>query len=62
MRRDWSVQPKDTGCFVRDLNLSRDEKEIVNMDIREHLEDLAKKICSGELSNMQRRSLAFMLP
>ena len=49
VRRDWCVQSKDTGRFVLDRILSREEKESVVKDIHEHLEDLAKKMRIGEL-------------
>ena len=49
VRRDWCVQSKDTGRFVLDRILSREEKESVIKDIHEHLEELAKKMRNGEL-------------
>jgi DNA polymerase alpha subunit A len=49
VRRDWCVQSKDTGRFVLDRILSREDKETVIKDIHDHLEALAQKMRSGEL-------------
>jgi DNA polymerase alpha subunit A len=49
VRRDWCVQSKDTGRFVLDRILSREDKETVSKDIHDHLEALAQKMRSGEL-------------
>ena len=49
VRRDWCVQSKDTGRFVLDRILSREDKESVIKDIHDHLEELAKKMRNGEL-------------
>jgi DNA polymerase alpha subunit A len=49
VRRDWCVQSKDTGRFVLDRILSREDKETVIKDIYDHLEALAQKMRSGEL-------------
>lgn len=49
VRRDWCIQSKDSGRFVLDQILSGQERDIVVAKIHEHLEDLAKRMRSGEL-------------
>mmetsp|Transcript_8937 Transcript_8937/g.20092 ORF Transcript_8937/g.20092 Transcript_8937/m.20092 type:complete len:1678 (-) Transcript_8937:137-5170(-) len=49
VRRDWSIQSKDSGQYVLDQILSGDEKEVVVNNIHNHLEEVAKKMRSGEL-------------
>lgn len=49
VRRDWCIQSKDTGRFVADQILSGEDTEIVVNNIHAHLEELAKRMRSGEL-------------
>jgi DNA polymerase alpha subunit A len=49
VRRDWCIQSKDTGRFVTEEILSGKDSEIVVQNIHDHLEELAKKMRSGEL-------------
>ena len=49
VRRDWCVQSKDTGRYVTEQILSGQENEIVVHNIHTHLEELARKMRSGEL-------------
>ncbi|GMI02114.1 hypothetical protein TrST_g14239 [Triparma strigata] len=49
VRRDWCIQSKDTGRYVLDQILSRQEKEIVVSSIHTHLEELAAKMRANEL-------------
>lgn len=50
VRRDWCVQSKDTGRYVTEQILSGQENEIVVHNIHIHLEELAKKMRSGDLA------------
>jgi len=47
VRRDWCVVSKDTGKYVLDQILSREESEIVVQNIHNHLEKLAEKMRGG---------------
>jgi len=49
VRRDWCIQSKDSGKFILDQILSGEEKELVVNNIHDHLEEVAKKMRSGEL-------------
>ena len=49
VRRDWCIQSKDTGRYVTEQILSGQDTEIVLQNIHNHLEELAKKMRSGEL-------------
>ena len=49
VRRDWCIQSKDTGRYILDQILTNEDKEKVVSNIFNHLEDLAKKMRSGEL-------------
>jgi len=49
VRRDWCIQSKDTGRFVADQILSGEDTEVVVNNIHAHLEELAKRMRSGEL-------------
>eukprot|EP00934_Nitzschia_sp_Nitz4_P001836 Nitzschia sp. Nitz4//scaffold294_size23022//6123//10997//NITZ4_008514-RA/size23022-snap-gene-0.2-mRNA-1//-1//CDS//3329546223//1836//frame0 len=50
VRRDWCVQSRDTGRFVLDQILSSDqEKEVSISKVLDHLEDLARRMRTGEL-------------
>lgn len=49
VRRDWCVQSKDTGRFCTDQILSGQDSEVVVENILTNLEELAKKMRSGEL-------------
>ena len=49
VRRDWCIQSKDTGRYVLDQILSGADRETVVTNIHTHLEELAKKMRSGEL-------------
>lgn len=50
VRRDWCIQSKDTGKYVLDQILSGQEREEVVSKIHTHLEELATKMRSNELS------------
>ena len=50
VRRDWCVQSKDTGRYVTEQILSGQENEVVLHNIHSHLEELAKKMRSGEMT------------
>ena len=49
VRRDWCIQSKDTGRYVLDQILSGADRETVVTNIHNHLEELAKKMRSGDL-------------
>jgi DNA polymerase alpha subunit A len=49
VRRDWCIQSKDSGRYVLDQILSGQERDVVVAKIYEHLEDLAKRMRSGDL-------------
>ena len=49
VRRDWCIQSKDSGKYILDQILSGEEKEVVVNNIHDHLEEVAKKMRSGEL-------------
>ena len=49
VRRDWCIQSKDTGRYVLDQVLSRQEKDIVVTAIHAHLEELAKQMRENKL-------------
>jgi DNA polymerase alpha subunit A len=49
VRRDWCIESKETGKFVLDQILSGLDKEEVVSKIHDHLENLAKRMRSGEL-------------
>ena len=49
VRRDWCIQSKDTGRYVLDQILAGEDRETVVTNIHTHLEELAKKMRSGEL-------------
>jgi DNA polymerase alpha subunit A len=49
VRRDWCIQSKDTGRYVTDQILSGQDNEVVLQNIHSHLEELAKKMRSGDL-------------
>lgn len=50
VRRDWCIQSKDTGRYVLDQILSRDQDKDVSISkVLEHLEELGKKMRAGEL-------------
>jgi DNA polymerase alpha subunit A len=50
VRRDWCIQSKDTGRYILDNILSSQDKEETVSNIFTHLEELAKKMRSGEIS------------
>ena len=49
VRRDWCIQSKDTGKYILDQILSGQEREETVSKIHTHLEEIAKKMRSGEL-------------
>lgn len=49
VRRDWCIESKETGKFVLEQILSGLDKEEVVSKIHDHLENLAKRMRSGEL-------------
>lgn len=50
VRRDWCLQSKDSGKYVIDQILSGEDRELIVSNIHDHLENVAKKMRSGELS------------
>jgi len=49
VRRDWCIQSKETGRYVLDQILSGDDRDAVVNNIHDHLEQLAKRMRSGDL-------------
>ena len=49
VRRDWCIQSKDTGRYILDQILSREEKDVVVTAIHTHLEELAVKMRENKL-------------
>lgn len=49
VRRDWCIQSKESGRYVTEQILSGNDNELVVSNILVHMEELAKKMRSGEL-------------
>jgi DNA polymerase alpha subunit A len=49
VRRDWCIQSKDSGRYILDNILSSQDKEETVSNIFTHLDELAKKMRSGEI-------------